>query len=80
MHLCGFSQTLQSAFLLFFTGASESGGSMRGCNVRKNLPVDMPKRHRGKIHILSMKNFKSCQTFVICILVFTLPLLIFLKL
>ena len=37
----------------FFTGATESGVLMEGCNFGKTLLVDIPKCHRRRFHVFS---------------------------
>ena len=46
-------------FYNFFTRATESGGSMGGCNFRNILPINVPKCYGGKIYLFDKKLSKS---------------------
>ena len=43
--------TTLTSFTKSFNGAIESGNLMGSCNFGIVLPIDLLKRHRGKIHV-----------------------------
>ena len=57
------SRRYSEVFYKLFTGATESGRSMGGCNLRNILPINVPKHHAGKIYVFWRETFKIVNFF-----------------
>ena len=55
------SRQYTELFYKLFTRATESGWSMRGCNFRIILPINLPKRHVGKNYVFRQEVFKAIR-------------------
>ena len=52
------SRQYTELFYKIFTGATEIGWSMGGCNFRKILPINVPKRYEGKNYVFWQSTLK----------------------
>ena len=61
-------------FYIFFNRATESGGSMGGCNLGNIPPINVTKCHRGKVYVFFLNFFQKRQRFTTWSTVYTPPL------